>query len=93
MRLLCFYDEGGRGLLVGGSLVVGAILAALKVSLLMLTNYTKRGRTRDGFVRRGVSGTITRRAVRASVVRGSNGVLGPHAVSGSKGVICMPVSS
>lgn len=83
----------GVGRLVGGPYVVGAVLDTLKLSLLVLADYNKRGGIRMSFVRSGVSGTITRGAVRASVVRGSNGVLGPEAVGGSNDVSCVPVSS
>lgn len=77
----------------GGPYVVGAVLDTLKLSLLVFADYNKRGGIRMSFVRSGVSGTITRGAVRASVVRGSNGVLGPEAVGGSNDVSCVPVSS
>lgn len=89
---LVFTAVGLVALLVG-PYVVEAVLDTLKVSLLILADYGDRGPIRGSFVRSGVSGTMTRGAVRASVVRGSNGVLGPHAVSRGKGVICVPVSS
>lgn len=87
--------RGGFGavFLVRPFVGVGRRLKFVDVLTVTFATY-RRGPTRaSGFLRGRVGGVRTRRALRASLVRGDNGVLGPHAVSRGKGVMCMPVSS